>query len=131
MYISSFTDYAFRALMYLAINNEKLSTVEELSKALNISENHIKKIVHKLAKGGFINSIKGRTGGIKLAKNPDDINLADVIIFCDELNEVIKCFKGEVSCSYLENGCKLRKIIDDSVDVFKSEFRKYTLKDIL
>lgn len=131
MYISSFTDYAFRALMYLAINNEKLCTVEELSKALNISENHIKKIVHKLAKGGFINSIKGRAGGIKLAKNPDDINLADVIIFCDELNEVIKCFKGEKSCSYLEKGCKLKKIIDDSVNVFKNEFRKYTLKDIL
>ncbi len=131
MYISRFTDYAFRSLMYLALNNENLCTVDELSKALSISENHIKKIVHKLAKGNFINSTKGRAGGIKLARNPEDINLADVIIFCDELNDVVKCSKENNSCSYLKNGCKLKKIIDNSVIAFTNEFKRYTLKDIL
>ena len=60
MQLSKFTDYAFRVLIYLANNSEKLSTVEELAVELNASEHHIKKVVHKLAKTDFIISINCR-----------------------------------------------------------------------
>lgn len=131
MYISKFTDYSFRCLIHLAINNERLCTVDELSKSLNISENHIKKIVHNLAKGNFINSIKGRSGGITLGSTPENINIADVLIYCKEIDAVIECYKNENSCSNLKKSCKLKKIIDNSMSEFINELKKYTLADII
>lgn len=66
MQLSKFTDYAFRALIYLANNRDKLCTVEELAQELNASEHHIKKVIHKLAKTEYIISSKGRGGGLQL-----------------------------------------------------------------
>lgn len=66
MYLSKFTDYSFRALIYLAINKDRLCTVEELASNLEISENHLKKIIHKLAKTDYIISIKGIIRWIKI-----------------------------------------------------------------
>lgn len=131
MYISKFTDYAFRVLVYLATNNERLCTVDEIAKNLSVSENHMKKIVHRLAKGDFIKSTKGRSGGIKLAFQPEEINLASVIIYCDEISNVMDCKKDSTICCYFVVGCKLKKIIDDAVSSFSNEFKKYTLKDLL
>lgn len=131
MYISKFTDYAFRSLIYLALNQEKLCTVDELAETLKVSQNHIKKIVHKLAKGSFIYSIKGRTGGIRLAHKPEDINLAEVILYCDELNNVIECSKNSNNCTFIKGGCKLKPVIDNAINAFLEEFKNYTLKDIL
>ena len=130
MHISKFTDYAFRSLIYLAINDDKLCKIDEMAKDLFVSENHIKKIVHKLAKGNFIKSIKGRTGGIKLAMKPEDINLSSVILYCDEISNVIDCKKNNNLCCYYSN-CKLKNIIYDATEVFKNEFEKYTLKDLI
>ena len=66
MYLSKFTDYSFRSLLYLANHRDKICTVEELSKELDISEHHLKKIIHKLAKTDYVISMKGRSGGLKL-----------------------------------------------------------------
>lgn len=131
MYISKFTDYTFRCLIYLAKNNERLCTVEELSKSLNISGNHTKKIVHNLAKGNFITSIKGRAGGIKLGHKPENINIADIIIHCKEIDTVIECYKDRSSCCFFKNGCKLKGIIDTSINEFINNLKKHTLADII
>ena len=78
MQLSKFSDYSFRALIYLAKHTDQLCTVEELATALNTSEHHMKKVIHQLAKTEYITSIKGRGGGLKLSKNPSDINLGEV-----------------------------------------------------
>ena len=66
MQLSKFSDYSFRALIYLAKHSEKLCTVDELANELNTSEHHMKKVIHHLGKTDYIVSIKGRTGGLKL-----------------------------------------------------------------
>ena len=79
MYLSKFTDYSFRILIYLGNNPNKLFTVDELSNTLNLSTHHIKKIIYKLAKNGYISSSKGRNGGIKLGMDSKNINLGKLL----------------------------------------------------
>lgn len=131
MQLSKFTDYAFRALIYLAENNNKLCTVEELAEKLNASEHHIKKIIHKLAKTDYIVSIKGRSGGLRLGLKPEEINLGEVLKVTEDNLNIVECFNKPEECPLMESGCKLKRIVGSSLNMFINEFAKYTLKDIL
>lgn len=131
MYLSKFTDYSFRALMYLAENGDKLCTVEELAKRLDISEHHLKKIIHKLAKTDFLVSMKGRSGGLKLGLEPEEINLAKVLMITEDNLNIAQCFSKEDCCPFIGSGCKLKGIMNKSLEAFLEEFSKYTLQDII
>lgn len=131
MYLSKFTDYSFRALVYLALNRDKLCTVEELAKELNISEHHLKKIIHKLAKTDYIVSIKGRTGGLKLGLEPREINLGEVLKVTEDNLNIAECFNREDTCPFISGGCKLKGIMAKSLKSFLQEFSQYTLEDVL
>lgn len=132
MQLSKFTDYSFRALIYLAHNNERLCTVEELATNLHVSEHHLKKIIHKLAKTEYITSSKGRTGGLKLGIDPELINLKDVLKVTEDNLNIAECFEDGRACSCtIQNGCRLKLIMKDGLESFFNEFSKYTLKDIL
>lgn len=131
MYLSKFTDYSFRSLIYLAKNRDKLCTVEELAKKLEISEHHLKKIIHKMAKTDLVISMKGRTGGLKLGLEPSDINLGEVIKITEDNLNIAQCFKKDNCCPYVGSGCKVKGIMRNSLDAFINEFSKYTLEDVL
>ena len=130
MNLSKYTDYSFRILIYLG-NNDQLCKIEEMSKHLKISQNHIKKIVHSLAKEGYILSLKGRTGGIMLAKLPQDINLGDVLLFSENFSKIVDCQKDSIHCTYNRDKCIIKNVIEKATNKFIAEFKKYTLKDIL
>lgn len=131
MYLSKFTDYSFRILMYLGNNPDKLSTVDELSSILDLSTHHVKKIVYKLSKNNYILSLKGRNGGIKLGMDPKDINLGKLLEITEDNLDILECFSIENNTCSLNNCCKLKPIINDALESFKLELSKYTLDDIL
>ena len=72
MKLTSFTDYTLRVLMYLALHRERLATIQGIAKAYAISENHLMKVVHHLAKTGVVESVRGKGGGIRLALPPEN-----------------------------------------------------------
>lgn len=131
MQLSKFTDYAFRALIYLANNRSKLCTVEELAQELNASEHHIKKVIHKLAKTEYIISSKGRGGGLQLGLEPVDINLGEVLKFTEDNLNIVECFNKPELCPFMQSGCKLKVISAGALKNFIEEFSKYTLNDVL
>ena len=131
MYLSKFTDYSFRILMYLGNNPDKLSTVDELSSILGLSTHHVKKIVYKLSTNNYILSLKGRNGGIKLGMDPKDINLGKLFEITEDNLDILECFSIENNTCSLNNCCKLKPIINDALESFKLELSKYTLDDIL
>ena len=131
MYLSKFTDYSFRILMYLGNNPDKLSTVDELSSILGLSTHHFKKIVYKLSTNNYILSLKGRNGGIKLGMDPKDINLGKLLEITEDNLDILECFSIENNTCSLNNCCKLKPIINDALESFKLELSKYTLDDIL
>ena len=131
MYLSKFTDYSFRILMYLGNNPDKLSTVDELSSILGLSTHHVKKIVYKLSTNNYILSLKGRNGGIKLGMDPKDINLGKLLEITEDNLDILECFSIENNTCSLNNCCKLKPIINDALESFKLELSKNTLDDIL
>lgn len=131
MYLSKFTDYSFRILIYLGNHQNQLFTVDELSDILNLSTHHLKKIIYKLAKNGYIVSLKGRNGGIKLMMNPKDINLGALLEITEDNLNILECFSLETNTCNLVKSCKLKPIINDALESFKQKLGEYTLEDIL
>ena len=130
MQLSKFSDYAFRALIYLAENTDKLCTVEELARELKTSEHHMKKVIHRLASSDYIQSLKGRSGGLRLGKVPQKINLGEVLKLTEENMNIFSCFQ-EDSCPLLTGGCRLKAISYNALQKFLEKFSEYTLQDLL
>ncbi|MFR1823930.1 RrF2 family transcriptional regulator [Clostridium saudiense] len=131
MQLSKFTDYAFRALIYLAKNPEENATVDILAERLEISSHHLKKVINKLAKTEYIISSKGRNGGLKLGMDPAEINLGKVLLLTEENLSLVECMGESGTCPLLSKECKLKGIICKSLNVFVNEMAQYTLKDIM
>lgn len=131
MQLSKFTDYAFRALIYLARNRESNATVDILASELQISEHHLKKIINKLAKTDYVVSIKGRSGGLRLGLEPREINLGKVLRITEENLNLVECMDKPELCPLMKDGCKLKGIISSSLEIFVKEMDKYTLEDVL
>lgn len=131
MQISKFTDYAFRALIYLARNRDENTTIDKLAEHLEVSEHHMKKVIHKLAKTEYIISTKGRNGGLKLGVEPIEINLGKVLISTEENLNLVECMNNPNLCPLMTSGCKLKGIFSKSLQSFINELSQYTLEDIL
>ncbi len=131
MQISKFTDYSFRTLIYLAKNTDETCIIDDIALDLNISKDHLKKVVNKLAKSNYIISTKGRNGGLKLGLDPKDINLGEVFKLTEENLSLVECMNNNSLCTLIEDGCRLKGILSNSLNLFIGEVSKYTLKDIL
>lgn len=130
MQLSKFSDYSFRALIYLANKPDILCTVEELAQGLDASSHHMKKVVHNLSIQGYIQSQKGRKGGLKLGMAPNEINLGAILQATEENLNIMDCFTSR-DCPLLLQGCRLKGIANSALDAFIKEFSNYTLQDIL
>ena len=131
MQLCKFTDYTFRALIYLARNRNENATVDKLAAYLEVSEHHMKKVIHKLAKTEYIISIKGRNGGLKLGVEPSEINLGKVLIATEENLNLVECMSNDELCPLMSSDCNLKRILSKSLQAFINELSKYTLEDIL
>ncbi|MCR8744802.1 RrF2 family transcriptional regulator [Romboutsia lituseburensis] len=131
MTLSKFSDYAFRILILLGNNPDNTFTVDSISKTLNLSNNHIKKIVYKLATEGYIESTKGRNGGIRLGKNPCDINLGELLKITEDNLSVVECFSKNNNTCNISSSCKLKGVIGHALNSFMKVFDDYTLADVL
>lgn len=131
MQLSKFSDYSFRALIYLAQHQERLCTVDELSQNLKTSEHHMKKVIHQLAQTDYMTSIKGRGGGLKLAMAPSDINLGEVLRLTETNLDLVECLTPSGTCPLMSSGCRLKKISSLALERFMEEFSRYTLADLL
>lgn len=131
MTLSKFSDYAFRILILLGNNPDITFTVDTISKTLNLSTHHVKKIVYKLAIEGYIKSSKGRNGGIRLGKNASDINLGKLLKITEDNLNIVECFSKETSTCNISSSCKLKGVVAIALNSFTKVFDNYTLSDVL
>ena len=130
MQLNKYTDYSLRTLIYLGTFQDKLFTTDELSIGFSISRNHLVKIVHRLSQLGYIETVPGRNGGIKLAQTPSQINIADVIIKMESGFKIAECFELENHCN-ITPICELKGILKEGLNSFIKSIEKYTLADVL
>lgn len=130
MKLTAFTDYSLRVLIYLAAQPQRRATIAEIASSFAVSQHHLTKVVHFLGKHGWLANVRGKGGGLSLAKAPESINIGDVV--CQtEAGTIVECFgEGGGECR-ITGLCRLRGVLDEAVAAFQAVLRRYTLADLV
>jgi Rrf2 family nitric oxide-sensitive transcriptional repressor len=130
MKLTSFTDYTLRVLMYLALHPDRLATILEIAEAYDISENHLMKVVHHLAKSGIVESVRGKGGGIRLAIPASEIRVGRVVREAEGEMPIVECFSTDDHCKITAN-CKLAGVLARAFEALYTSLDAYTLADLI
>lgn len=130
MRLTTMSDYAMRLLMYVAQQPERLCTISEVARAYDISEAHLMKITHQLALAGWLETVRGKGGGMRLAAAPGDIRLGAVVRSIEPDFTIVECLTSGTACQ-LTPTCHLTGIINGALQSFMNFLDRYTLADLL
>lgn len=130
MRLTTFSDYSFRVLIYLGAAPQGLATIGDISAAYGISSNHLMKVVHRLAQLGYIETVRGKGGGMRLARPPGAINVGEVLRATEDGFDLVECMDGGGDCR-ITRACVLRHALGEARDAFLSVLDGYTLADLL
>ena len=131
MRLTAYSDYALRVLMYLAIKQDGLATIAEIAASYDISENHLMKVAHQLGVAGYVETVRGRGGGLRLAKPIEAIGLADVVRYTEPDLAIVSCFKPVDAPCAIRPCCVLRRALEKARDAFMAVLEDYTLGDLV
>lgn len=130
MRLTTMTDYALRLLMYVAQRPDRLCTIAEVAQAHGISEAHLMKVTHHLGRAGFLETVRGKGGGMRLAAPPAQINLGAVVRAIEPDFTLVECFDSGGGCA-LTGHCRLAGVISGALAAFLAEFDARSLADLL
>lgn len=132
MNLKKYTDYALRVLILTGMKSDKeLATIKEISAVYRVSQEHLRKVVHELAKMGFIESIRGRNGGIRLAKPAEEINIGKLIRKLEADFVLLECFDKGTNHCVISPACTLKHVLNKALIAFFNVLDEYTLKDLI
>ena len=131
MKLTLYTDYSLRVLIFLASKpKDELSNIKEIAAAYQISKNHLMKVIHELGKLGLIETIRGRGGGIRLAREPEDINIGKVVRQTEDDFHLVECFDPSVNRCAITSVCGLRHLLFQALQAYLAVLDQYTLRDV-
>ncbi len=132
MRVTTFSDFALRVLMYLAVQEDRRATVDEIAAAYGISSNHLTKVVHLLGRAGWVQTVRGKGGGLRLGQPAESIRLGEVVRLCEGNAAYVECMVADLShhCR-IAPACKLSSILSGAFKVFYAELDKHTLADLV
>ena len=129
MQLTRYTDYSLRVLIFLAIReNNKRVTITHISDHFDIPRNHLVKVVHELGRLGYINTARGKNGGICLGLPADQIYISDVVEKMENTLEIVNC-EAPSPCPLISN-CKLKIVLKDATQAFMAVLSEYTIADL-
>ncbi|MEK4628472.1 MAG: Rrf2 family transcriptional regulator [Solibacillus sp.] len=132
MRLTVYTDYSLRTLMYLGVRGtENLTTIQEIADAYQISKNHLMKVTYDLGQHGYIETIRGRGGGIRLAMDPKDINIGEVVRKTEDDFHIVECFNPESNLCKISPECQLKNALHQALQAYLAVLDSYTLADVL
>jgi len=131
MQLTRFTDYSLRVLVYLGAHPTRLCTISEIAEAYRISENHLMKVVNRLATAGYIETVRGKGGGMRLSRAPKLINIGAVVRDMEERFDIVECFDEQHQDCPLLPACALKSVLADARRNFMSTIDRYSLQDVI
>ncbi|MGH0032586.1 MAG: RrF2 family transcriptional regulator [Myxococcota bacterium] len=131
MQLTRYSDYSLRVLIYLAVRSDRLVTIEEIAQAYDISKAHLMKVVHQMGRAGFLETVRGRGGGFRLARAPEEILVGDVIRHTEDKLDLVECFDPDTSRCRIEPACGLRGVLEEALDAFLETLDRYSLADLV
>ena len=131
MRLTRHTDYALRLLMLLALEPDRVHTIEEVARRYRISRNHLMKIAQTLAQAGFVESLRGRGGGLRLGGSVESINLGAVVRATEDGFELVECFDRVRNNCLVSSACGLRGPLEEALHAFLGVLDRYSLGDLV
>lgn len=130
MRLTTMTDYAMRLLMYLGQHPDRLCTITEMTDSYGVSRSHLMKVTNRLARAGWIETVRGKHGGMRLAHPPEDIKLGAVIRDMENDLALVECLAGKQDCTLIGQ-CGLPAILQGALAQFMAYLDAHTLADLL
>jgi Rrf2 family transcriptional regulator, nitric oxide-sensitive transcriptional repressor len=130
MRLSEYTDYTLRVLMFCATHRDRLLTIAELAEGLQVSKNHLMKVVNDLARQGLLETTRGRGGGLRLSRPPSAVRIGDVVRASETDFRLAECFDARSDTCTLTPGCALRSVLGKALRAWTAELDAVTLADI-
>ena len=132
MRLTYHTDYSIRVLIYLAARGEEggVATIGDIADTHGISQNHLTKVIRTLVRGGHVRTIRGRSGGLRLARSPEEIRLGKLVRETEPDFSLVECMGRDGNC-VLEPACQVRGVLIEARDAFLAVLDRYSLADML
>lgn len=131
MRLTTFSDYSLRVLIYLGSTPDRLATIDQVAAAYGISANHLMKVVHHLAQRGYIETVRGKGGGMRLAHAPEAINVGAVIRATEDSLALVECFESGTTDCRIARACVLKQALAQALEAFLAVLDRYTLADLI
>ena len=131
MRLTVYTDYALRLLMYLAVKDDGLATIAEVAERYDISRNHLMKVAHQLGLAGYVATVRGRSGGLRLARPAADINLGDVVRHTEQDMARVPCMSPVDAACAIRPSCRLKRALGRATAAFLDVLDEYSLGDLV
>jgi Rrf2 family nitric oxide-sensitive transcriptional repressor len=131
MRLTTFSDYTLRVLMYLTLKGDELATIPVIAAAYGISENHLTKVVHQLVRAGVVQSVRGKGGGIRLARPPEEIRLGQIVRASEGAAPIVECLGEHESACCIAPACPLSGILVRAFDALYDVLDEYTVADLV
>jgi Rrf2 family nitric oxide-sensitive transcriptional repressor len=128
--LTAFTDYSLRVLIYLAAQPGRRATIAEIAGAFGVKENHLTKVVHFLGKAGLLSNVRGKGGGLDLARPPEQILVGQVVRQTEGVDVPAECFSDHDTCP-ITRMCRLRGVMHEAIQAFYRVLDRYTLADLV
>ena len=130
MRLTIYTDYALRTLMHLAVHRERLVTIQDIADLHGIAKNHLTKVVHQLGLLGVVETVRGRNGGLKLGKEPGQINIGAVVRSTEPDFFMAECFNRARNECVLTPSCVLKGVLSSATAAYLAVLDGVTLEDL-
>lgn len=132
MRLTVYTDYSLRVLLYLGARGEGYqATIQEIADAYHISKNHLMKVTYDLGQHGFIETIRGRGGGIRLAADPQTLTIGEVVRKTEDDFYLVECFNPASSLCKISSECQLKHALNEALQAYLAVLDRYVLADFL
>lgn len=131
MRLTAFTDYALRTLVYLALEPDRLATIDQICAAYDIPKNHLSKVVHLLGSSGWVATVRGKGGGLMLALPPEEISVGQVIRLTENDFQMVECFDKANDRCVLSPACRLKAALREATAAWFAVLDPLTLRDLV
>jgi Rrf2 family nitric oxide-sensitive transcriptional repressor len=129
--LTVYTDYSLRLLMYLACKEDGLATIAEVAESYGISKNHLTKVAHQLGVAGYVATVRGRSGGLRLSKPKETIGLGEIVRHTEPDMALVPCFEPVDAACAIRRCCVLRRALEKARFAFLEVLDRYTLNDLV
>jgi Rrf2 family nitric oxide-sensitive transcriptional repressor len=133
MRLTDYTDYSLRVMLYLAVRREGLATIQDISDAYGISKNHLMKVVQRLGELGWVETVRGRNGGLRLFEHSGSVTVGELVRATESDFALVGCFPDENGSHrhcVIESQCRLKGVLEVARHAFLSELDSHTIGEL-